>query len=135
MASHWGLLLSLVPILIDNEELEWVLLIALILHKTPTAFGFGTMLVHQKFNKIRLQRYLLIFSLATPVGALLTYCMLSSKQLQINIGALLLFSGGTFLYASMHCLEQVFVKIKMKKIVLVVVGMVLPMLITIKHAN
>ena len=107
-------------------------MMALILHKTPTAFGFGTMLVHQKFNKIRLRKHLILFSAATPLGSLATFLFLYSQPYTLNVGVVLLFSAGTFLYASMHCLEEVFAKVTARKVLLVLVGMVVPMFVTIK---
>ncbi len=76
------------------------ILAAVMVHKVPVALGLGAFLWHERtsddLNPLKL---LLIFSLATPVGLLVTFLFL--RQLSHEwIGLLLLFSGGTFLYVA-----------------------------------
>ncbi|VDM35303.1 unnamed protein product [Hydatigera taeniaeformis] len=45
----------------------------------PAAFGFVSFLVHEGLPRNRVKVYLLIFALASPVGALLTYLVVSAN--------------------------------------------------------
>ncbi len=73
------------------------ILLAVMVHKIPVAFGLGVF-VWQGRAANPLQR-ILIFSLATPTGLLVTFLFL--RQLAHEwIGLILLFSGGTFLYVA-----------------------------------
>ncbi len=74
------------------------ILAAVMIHKLPVAFGLGAFLWREE-NTADPWRQLLGFSLATPVGLLITFLFL--RQLSHEwIGLLLLFSGGTFLYVA-----------------------------------
>ncbi|VDN99111.1 unnamed protein product [Rodentolepis nana] len=97
-------------------DLTLILFIAIMLHKAPAAFGFVSFLVHSGLPRYAVKKYLFVFSLATPVGALLTYFFvtaisyLSSQQGGSSMaytGFALLLSGGTFLYvATAHILPH-----------------------------
>ncbi len=76
------------------------ILAAVMVHKIPVAFGLGAFLWQgsAKQDSHPLQT-LLLFSLATPVGLVITFLFL--RQLSHEwIGLMLLFSGGTFLYVA-----------------------------------
>ena len=47
------------------------------LHKAPASFGLVTYLLHEGLDKPRIKRHLLVFSLAAPVLAILTYLLLT----------------------------------------------------------
>ncbi|VDD76580.1 unnamed protein product [Mesocestoides corti] len=87
----------------------------------PAAFGFVSFLVHEGLPRNRVRVYLLAFALASPVGALLTYLIVSihtyatlDPVLSASVGTsttgtgfALLLSGGTFLYvATAHILPH-----------------------------
>ncbi|KAH9826842.1 Zinc/iron permease, partial [Teratosphaeria destructans] len=94
-------------------NLTLIIFLALMLHKAPAAFGLTSVLLKQGLSKRAARTHLIIFSLAAPVGALLTYAAAhvlgyGSEYLgtQFTTGMLLLFSGGTFLYVAMHTMQE-----------------------------
>ncbi|KAJ3126268.1 hypothetical protein HK098_007740 [Nowakowskiella sp. JEL0407] len=121
----------------DRSSLEFLVFMAIMLHKAPSAFGLSTFLLQQNRSRRNIRYYLLIFSLAAPIAAILTFLSLkqtlytlffpddtqepssSTKKLdeekqesiQVWTGVLLLFSAGTFLYVStMHILPEIYVE-------------------------
>lgn len=75
------------------------------------------MLLKQGLSTREARTHLIIFSLAAPVGAILTWSAirvlgLSSETLgesasaEFAVGCVLLFSGGTFLYVAMHTMQE-----------------------------
>ncbi len=76
------------------------ILAAVTIHKLPVAFGLGAFLWSERNTaEGRPMRSLLAFSLATPVGLILTFLFLRHLSHEW-IGLMLLFSGGTFLYVA-----------------------------------
>jgi zinc transporter 9 len=84
-------------------------------HKAPAAFGLTSVLLKQGLSKRSARSHLLLFSLAAPAGALLTW--VSAHAMGIDrmgnaentawwTGMLLLFSGGTFLYVAMRTMQD-----------------------------
>ncbi|KAI7574865.1 hypothetical protein KC319_g16158, partial [Hortaea werneckii] len=57
----------------NQRNLSLIIFLALLLHKTPAAFGLTTTLLKQGLSKRRARGHLLLFSLAAPVGALVTW--------------------------------------------------------------
>ena len=101
----------------SSRKLSFIIFLALMIHKAPAAFGLTTVLLKQGLSKRQARTHLLIFSLAAPVGALLTWSAahllgFSSSMLgeststEFTTGVLLLFSGGTFLYVAMHTMSE-----------------------------
>jgi zinc transporter 9 len=56
-----------------QTEVEMIVFIAIMLHKAPAAFGLVTILIHHGLDKKRIRKHLLVFSMAAPIGALLTF--------------------------------------------------------------
>nr|POE79890.1 zinc transporter zip9 [Quercus suber] len=101
----------------STNSLSFIIFIALMIHKAPAAFGLTSVLLKQGLAKHEARAHLIIFSLAAPVGAILTWCAAhllgyNSSLLGANTstdfatGVLLLFSGGTFLYVAMHTMQE-----------------------------
>lgn len=76
-------------------------------HKAPTALGLTSALLAEHQSRSSVQRSLVIFSLASPIGAIVTYIVISilggggsSVEATDNLlywaGCSLLFSAGTF---------------------------------------
>ncbi|KAI7344592.1 hypothetical protein KC320_g8759, partial [Hortaea werneckii] len=57
----------------SSSNLNFIIFLALLLHKTPAAFGLTTTLLKQGLSKRRARGHLLLFSLAAPVGAVVTW--------------------------------------------------------------
>lgn len=91
---------------ITQSSTGFIVFLALMIHKAPAAFGLTSVLLKQGLTKRQARAHLVIFSLAAPVGALLTWIavnLLAGGHIQgeegtrFITGLLLLFSGGTFL--------------------------------------
>ncbi|XP_064621779.1 zinc transporter ZIP9-A-like [Lineus longissimus] len=97
----------------SQAHVTMIVFIAIMLHKAPAAFGLVTFLLHDNFERNRIRRHLLVFSLAAPVLALITFFCLGqqSQETLSNInatGIAMLFSAGTFLYVStVHVLPEI----------------------------
>lgn len=98
-----------------SSSLQLVVFIAIMLHKAPTAFALSSLLASSPANsRTFIRRALLIFSLAAPVGALVTYAILSllggsgggGSSTEWYTGLALVFSGGTFLFVATHALRE-----------------------------
>ncbi|RMY46528.1 hypothetical protein D0863_15827 [Hortaea werneckii] len=106
-----------------SSNLSLIIFLALLIHKTPASFGLTTTLLKQGLSKRRARYHLLIFSLAAPVGALVTwfgagfvgYGTADGGEVgeegdgggrEFSVGVLLLFSAGTFLYVAMHAMQE-----------------------------
>lgn len=90
----------------SSKRLGFLVFLALMIHKAPAAFGLTSALLKQGLSKRRARTHLIIFSLAAPVGALITWSAANvfgggrfsgEEGTQFATGVLLLFSGGTFL--------------------------------------
>lgn len=97
----------------EKGGLGFVVFLAVIVHKGPTALGLTTTLLSQKLSRVQIRTRLLLFSASAPVGAILTYFLVKLfggsdakvgkhdiDGIQWWTGAVLLFSGGTFLYVA-----------------------------------
>lgn len=102
---------------VNQVQLEVIMFTAIILHKLPAAFGLACYLVHEGFTRSQIRVHLFLFSLASPMAALITYAYLvlpvdSSGRNELGLtsdktGFALLLSGGTFLYvAATHILPE-----------------------------
>jgi len=97
----------------SHAAVEMIVFLAIMLHKAPASFGLVTFLLHDGVDRIRIRRYLLVFSLAAPILALITFFGLSQKSKETlssanATGFAMLFSAGTFLYvATVHVLPEI----------------------------
>ena len=98
-----------------SSGLSFIIFFAIMVHKAPAAFGLTSVLLKQGVSKRTARAHLILFSLAAPVGALLTWVLAgvlgaghtgSANGTEWWTGLLLLFSGGTFLYVAMHAMQE-----------------------------
>ncbi|KAI0911921.1 Zinc/iron permease [Ustulina deusta] len=96
-----------------DKKLGLVVFIAIMVHKAPAAFGLTSVLLKQGLSKRAARGHLIVFSLASPFGAWLTFILVSflggggqGEVSQWWTGMLLLFSAGTFLYVAMHAMQE-----------------------------
>lgn len=91
---------------ISQSTTGFIVFLALMIHKAPAAFGLTSVLLKQGLTKRQARAHLVVFSLAAPVGALLTWIAVNlvagghiqgEQGTRFVTGLLLLFSGGTFL--------------------------------------
>lgn len=130
----------------NQTDVEIIVFLAIMLHKAPASFGLVTYLLHEGLERGRIRRHLLIFALAAPVLAIVTFLLLTIHGRE-NLdtfsatGVAMLFSAGTFLYvATVHVLPEVtslgkdhnsgFSK---SELAMLVVGAILPLFLTIGH--
>lgn len=96
----------------SHTDVEFIVFLAIMLHKAPAAFGLVTFLMHAGLERNRIRKHLLIFSCAAPLLALLTYFGIGNESKQTlsdfnATGIAMLFSAGTFLYvATVHVLPE-----------------------------
>ncbi|XP_011635256.1 zinc transporter ZIP9 [Pogonomyrmex barbatus] len=142
----------------SQADVEVIVFLAIMLHKAPAAFGLVSFLLHEGVDKKKISRHLLIFSLAAPCLALVTYFGIGKEGKEtlssVNAtGLAMLFSAGTFLYvATVHVLPELMTRnsnylhvpnldgttlsttgLKVKEILFLVIGSFLPALITTGH--
>lgn len=98
--------------LTGTAELGLIVFLAVLIHKGPAALGLTTTLLGLHLNHTQIKNRLLVFSLSAPLGAILTYALVSlfgtdhgasvdgKYGLSWWTGAVLLFSGGSFLYVA-----------------------------------
>uniref|UniRef100_A0AC35U1W8 Zinc transporter ZIP9 n=1 Tax=Rhabditophanes sp. KR3021 TaxID=114890 RepID=A0AC35U1W8_9BILA len=97
---------------LNKNGIQFIVFFAIMLHKAPAAFSLVSFLLMSNLEKFKIKKHLLIFSLAAPVTALLTFEFLAvfgSENLDSSdtTGILMLFSAGTFLYvATVHVLPE-----------------------------
>lgn len=99
-----------------DSSLRIVVVLAIMVHKAPASIGTCTLLMSLQLSRTDIRWAILVFSLATPVGAISTYAAIQfvfrvtgGAEATINardIGAILSFSGGTFLYVAMHAVLE-----------------------------
>jgi zinc transporter 9 len=90
----------------SDANLSFIIFLALLVHKAPASFGLTSVLLKQGLSSRTARAHLLVFSLAAPVGALLTFFFVQTlgsgfggdeAATRWRTGMLLLFSAGTFL--------------------------------------
>ncbi|GFR14930.1 zinc transporter ZIP9 [Trichonephila clavata] len=139
----------------SHTDIEMIVFTAIMLHKAPAAFGLVTFLMHEGLDRVKIRKHLLIFALAAPVLAIVTYFGISQstkeKLTSMNAtGIAMLFSAGTFLYvATVHVLPEIAVQshrhlplgdnspdskgFRKVELLALVVGALLPLLLSIGH--
>lgn len=90
----------------STSSLSLIIFVAIMVHKAPAAFGLTSILLQQGLGKRGARAHLVVFSLAAPAGAVLTWLLVRAlgggghsepAVMKWWTGVLLLFSGGTFL--------------------------------------
>ncbi|WEW57077.1 hypothetical protein PRK78_002537 [Emydomyces testavorans] len=103
----------------SNTSLSFIIFLAIMVHKAPASFGLTSVLLKQGLSVRAARGHLLVFSLAAPVGAILTWLVAHTvfaghegdeQATRWRTGMLLLFSAGTFLglsrYVATHTMQE-----------------------------
>ncbi|KAM3716118.1 NADPH-dependent diflavin oxidoreductase [Dirofilaria immitis] len=96
----------------NRTAVQFVVFLAIMLHKAPAAFGLVSFLLVEGVERFRIRRHLIIFSIAAPLSAIITYYLIvvvenDKFSADSATGILMLFSAGTFLYvATVHILPE-----------------------------
>ncbi len=79
------------------KDIGLIIFLAIVVHKFPSALSLTSILIHGGYKKVNIIKLVMIFSLTTPIGALISFSVL--KNLHENILAWTIgISLGTFLY-------------------------------------
>ncbi|KAI5694935.1 hypothetical protein M8J75_007938 [Diaphorina citri] len=126
-----------------HTDVEMIVFIAIMLHKAPAAFGLVTFLLHEGVDRKRIRKHLLVFSLAAPTLALVTFFGIGKEGKETlssvnGTGLAMLFSAGTFLYvATVHVLPELTSRcggtLRMNQLFCLIVGIFLPSFLTLGH--
>ncbi|KAJ0422769.1 ZIP zinc transporter-domain-containing protein [Aspergillus carlsbadensis] len=149
----------------SDTGLSFIIFLAIMVHKAPASFGLTSILLRQGLSSRAARAHLLIFSLAAPVGALMTFLFVhllgsgstDETSAYWRTGVLLLFSAGTFLYVAMHTMQENNASSSshdspanggydsrdmslksdksMRDLIASVIGMILPLFLQIGHAH
>lgn len=138
----------------SHTDIEMIVFTAIMLHKAPAAFGLVTFLMHEGLDRVKIRKHLLVFALAAPALAILTYFGISQSTKErlssLNAtGIAMLFSAGTFLYvATVHVLPEIAMQshrhsmsdnspetkgFRKTELLALVVGALLPLLLSVNH--
>ncbi|CAF3716141.1 unnamed protein product [Rotaria sp. Silwood1] len=123
-------------------NVEFIVFMAIILHKAPAAFGLVSFLISDGVDRKRIRRHLLIFSLAAPLVAIITYVVLKSGSYSIDsTGLAMLFSAGTFLFvATVHVLPEVQShyddrQFRAIELLILIIGCCFPIILSMGHKH
>uniref|UniRef100_H2YYJ8 Zinc transporter ZIP9 n=1 Tax=Ciona savignyi TaxID=51511 RepID=H2YYJ8_CIOSA len=131
----------------DRSDLQFIVFLAIMLHKAPAAFGLVSFLVHEGLEPRKVKRHLLAFALAAPLLAIVTFVFLNQKDKQMlqdynATGVAMLFSAGTFLYvATVHVLPEVAQsasgpgKLGLCEVLVLVLGSLFPLILNLSHTH
>lgn len=138
-----------------HADIEFIVFLAIMLHKAPAAFGLTSFLMREGLDKAKIRRHLLVFSMSAPALAFFTYTWLGASgqgrrmDTMHATGLAMLFSAGTFLFvATVHVLPEIMSKgtnngpgpghshsvgFGKIEIVMLVIGIALPLILTMGH--
>jgi len=136
----------------NQTDVEIIVFLAIMLHKAPASFGLVTYLLHEGLERGRIRKHLLVFALAAPALAIITYLLLTlhgqgKLDTFAGTGTAMLFSAGTFLYvATVHVLPEVTnvghghshgvegkAGFSKSELFMLVLGAILPLFLTMGH--
>lgn len=103
-------------------------------------------MLHEGLDRIRARRHLLIFALAAPIMAIITYFILNMPTQPTVVsanstGLCMLFSAGTFLYVStVHVLPEVQhhnedKQFRFNELLCLIAGAVMPLFLSVGHSH
>jgi len=98
-----GLALGVSALSNTETDLSFVVFLALIIHKAPTALALTTSLLSTTLPRSECKKHVAFFSASTPFGALVSYGLFYFLEAGGEgdwTGTALLISGGTFLYVA-----------------------------------
>lgn len=92
---------------LSMPQLSLAITLAIVLHKLPAALSLTGILLHCGYSRTRIGGMVLLFAIATPIGAAISYHFLSDLQ-GTALSFAVAFSAGTFLaIATSDLLPQV----------------------------
>ena len=79
------------------KDIGIIIFLAIIVHKFPSALSLTCILMHGGYKKTNIIKLVLIFSLTTPIGALISFFIFKNLHESVLAWAIGI-SSGTFLY-------------------------------------
>lgn len=133
----------------DNHDVKsnfLVIIAAIFLHKLPASFSLTSILLNKGLPMKLVLFHLVLFSVAAPIGAWITYLLssfLSSNQGGDSNSFIMLFSTGAFLYVGFHTFISIHEHSNEadpqkgsgdeKRFIITVIGMIIPVLVSFLH--
>ena len=87
--------------LLADSNIGWLALSGMCVHKFVVLFSLSSSFLLTEEDKRSIMRYLISFSLITPIGALVSFIALNGVTVDGMVGLPLAFSAGTFMYVSL----------------------------------
>lgn len=93
--------LVLATTLLANSDIAWLALLGMCIHKFVVLFSLSSTFLLSNETKSHIMKYLFIFSLITPIGAIISFLILNGVSVEGVMGLPLAFSAGTFMYVAL----------------------------------
>lgn len=95
-----------------DESFNVIIFIAIFIHKLPTGFSLASILIAEGLPKFVVKLHLFIFSVSLMIGSIISFIAFQifapdPSSSDRPIAYLLMLSGGTFLYISVHTMTEV----------------------------
>ena len=87
--------------LMADSNIGWLALGGMCIHKYVVLFSLSSTFLLSEKDKGTVMKYLISFSLITPIGAILSFLVLNGISIDGAVGIPLAFSAGTFMYVAM----------------------------------
>lgn len=87
--------------LLADSSIGWLALGGMCVHKFVVLFSLSSTFLLTGQEKSAVMRYLIAFSLITPIGAVISFLALNGASVDGMVGLPLAFSAGTFMYVAM----------------------------------
>ena len=94
-----GLLLA--SALIADSDIAWIALLGMCVHKFVELFSLSSTFLLSDKEKSTVMKYLLSYTLITPVGAIVSFLILNGASIDGMIGIPMAISAGTFMYVAL----------------------------------
>lgn len=124
--------LAIATAFIIGEEVGFLMLVAICLHKVVEVFSLSSTFLLSKHKK-RPWTYLGVFCLITPLAALISYFILGEVESDLT-GILFALSAGIFMFVTMlHMIPEAFHRkdVDVKSIALLILGLAVIVIVTI----
>ena len=87
--------------LIADSSIGWLALGGMCIHKFVVLFSLSSTFLLSDEDKSTIMKYLVSFSMITPIGAIISFLILNGVSVDGMVGLPLAFSAGTFMYVAL----------------------------------
>ncbi len=120
--------LVLATALIADSDIAWLALGGMCIHKYVEVFSLSSTFLLSDEEKTTIMKYLVGFSLITPIAALISFLVFNGIDVDGMVGLPLAFSAGTFMYVAFcHMIPEAFHRKNqdLKSFVFLVIGILI----------